>query len=680
MSANNMQHKSPNFLAGSTSPYLLQHLYNPVEWYPWGDVALNKAKNENKLILVSIGYSACHWCHVMEHECFEDDEIATIMNKFFVCIKVDREERPDIDQIYMDAVQLMTGQGGWPLNCITLPNQKPLYGGTYFPKENWRSILLQVSKYFKENEEQCHKYANELTEGIHNLDFVRKTPDSTSIKFDFVTIVENWKSQFDTVDGGMKRSPKFPMPDNYRFLLQYATIEKDVETLEHIQLTLRKIALGGINDHLAGGFARYSTDMQWKIPHFEKMLYDNAQLVSLYAEAFVFYKDNHYLNVTEKTLSFIANYLTSKHGGFYSALDADTEGEEGKYYVWSKQDIESLVPSQSQLCKLVYNTDTLGYWEEGNSVLFRNKTDVELATELNLDVSLFESQLNELNQTLESKRKQRITPGLDDKILCSWNALMCKGYVDAFIATKNPDYLIAAIKNADFVTNNFLKNDGGLFRTCKDNDNTIATIPGFLDDYAFSIEAFIGLYTTTFNEQFLLQAKKWCEYVLVHFNDPESDLFFYTSDDAEILINRKKELQDNVISSSNAVFAEVLFKLGVYFDNLEWKKSARRMVAAMEKEIINTLPWYSRWAKSALLVSATETEVVFTGPEAPELSHEFQQYFKPNIVIAGCIESSDLPLTLNRYVGGSNLIYVCKNNSCHQPTKLVDEALKLINS
>ncbi len=675
-----MQHKSPNFLAGSTSPYLLQHLYNPVEWHPWGEVALQKAKKENKLILVSIGYSACHWCHVMEHECFEDDEIAAVMNKFFICIKVDREERPDIDQIYMDAVQLMTGQGGWPLNCITLPNQKPLYGGTYFPKENWRSILLQVSKYFKENEEQCHKYANELTAGIHNLDFVKKTPDSTSIKFDFVTIVENWKSQFDTVDGGMKRSPKFPMPDNYRFLLQYANIEKDVETIEHIQLTLRKIALGGINDHLAGGFARYSTDMLWKIPHFEKMLYDNAQLVSLYAEAFVFFRDNHYLNVIEKTLSFINNHLTSKNGGFYSALDADTEGEEGKYYVWSKNEIESLVLSQRTICKLVYNTDTLGYWEEGNSVLFRDKTDLELATELNLKVSVFESQLNKLNRTLESKRKQRIPPGLDDKILCSWNAIMCKGYVDAFIATKNQDYIQVAIKNAGFITNNFLKNDGGLFRTCKDNEITKATIPGFLDDYSFSIEAFIALYTTTFDEHFLLQAKKWCEYVLVHFNDPESDLFFYTSDDAEVLINRKKELQDNVISSSNAVFAEVLFKLGVYFDNREWKTRARRMVATMEMEIINTLPWYSRWAKSALLVSASETEVVFTGSEASTLALEFQQHFRPNIVIAGCTESSDLPLTSNRYVLGKNLIYVCKNNSCHQPTNLVLDALKLINS
>ena len=333
-----------NRLANSASPYLLQHANNPVNWYPWGTEALQKARDENKLILVSIGYSACHWCHVMEHESFEDEQVAAVMNEYFVCIKVDREERPDIDQIYMSAVQLMTGRGGWPLNCICLPDQRPIYGGTYFPKKDWTSLLINLAEFYKQKPQDAEEYAVRLTEGIQqyeSVDFITEQPEYS--KADLEAIVTAWRKHFDPEEGGMNHAPKFPMPNNWQFLMRYAHLMKDEGIANAVKLTLKKMAYGGIYDHVGGGFARYSVDGRWHVPHFEKMLYDNAQLISLYAEAYTWNRDPLYKQIVDETIAFVQGELTSPDNGFYSALDADSEGVEGKFYIFTKEEIEEVL-------------------------------------------------------------------------------------------------------------------------------------------------------------------------------------------------------------------------------------------------------------------------------------------------------------------------------------------------
>jgi uncharacterized protein YyaL (SSP411 family) len=375
-----------NRLANSASPYLLQHANNPVDWYPWGAEALQRAKDENKLILVSIGYSACHWCHVMEHECFEDEQVASIMNEHFVCIKVDREERPDVDQIYMSALQLMTNRGGWPLNCVCLPDQRPIYGGTYFPKADWINVLLSLADFYTNRREEAVEYAVRLTEGIQqyeSVDLIAEQPEYT--KADVETIVTAWKSYLDKKEGGLARAPKFPMPNNWQFLMRYAHLMHDNDIARQVKLTLHKMAFGGIYDHIGGGFARYSVDGLWHVPHFEKMLYDNAQLVSLYAEAYTWSKDELYKSVVEETIGFVKRELTSANNGFYSALDADSEGVEGKFYTFSITDIEHILGKDAGVFCAYYNLTDEGNWEEeATNILFRKEHDDLVATRLGL--------------------------------------------------------------------------------------------------------------------------------------------------------------------------------------------------------------------------------------------------------------------------------------------------------
>jgi len=396
-----MTHKHTNSLIHETSPYLLQHAHNPVKWMPWGDEALEKAKKENKLILISVGYSACHWCHVMEHESFEDETVAKIMNDYFVCIKVDREERPDIDQVYMMAVQLMTGQGGWPLNCFALPDGRPIYGGTYFPKKNWINILLNLVDLQKEQPDKMEDYANQLTQGLKLAELIKVNTNETDFKKELIiNCYNNWKERFDNVDGGPNKAPKFPLPNNYQFFLRLSTDPSPtlpegerVDLLEHINLTLTKMAYGGIYDQIGGGFARYSVDHYWKVPHFEKMLYDNAQLVSLYCEAYAVTKNSLYKNVVYETLEFIERELTAPNGGFYSALDADSEGIEGKYYVWTKEELQNILKDDFNLFADYYNINKLGLWEHDNYILLRNVDDHIIAEEHNISIEELQNKI-----------------------------------------------------------------------------------------------------------------------------------------------------------------------------------------------------------------------------------------------------------------------------------------------
>jgi uncharacterized protein YyaL (SSP411 family) len=460
-----------NHLANSTSPYLLQHANNPVNWYPWGTEALQKAKDENKLILVSIGYSACHWCHVMEHESFEDESVAAVMNQYFVCIKVDREERPDIDQIYMSAVQLMSGRGGWPLNCICLPDQRPIYGGTYFRKNEWASLLFNLADFYKQKPEEAEDYALRLTEGIQqyeSVDFVHE--QSAYTKADLELIVNNWKRYFDHEEGGMGSSPKFPMPNNWQFLMRYAHLMKDVSISDIVSLTLQKMAYGGIYDHVGGGFARYSVDGRWHVPHFEKMLYDNAQLIGLYSEAYTRKNDELYKQVVDEIITFVSNELTSPDGGFYSALDGDSEGVEGKFYTFTQQETEEILGDDAALFNIYYNVTDEGNWEEEHTnVFFRKEHDDVLAEKLGLQVDELKAKINSSRKKMFEARSLRIRPGLDNKIIASWNGLMLKGLCDAYRAFNKPEYLQIALKSAAFIVNNMMDVEDRLSRIYKTN-------------------------------------------------------------------------------------------------------------------------------------------------------------------------------------------------------------------
>ena len=677
------QAKFTNALINERSPYLQQHAHNPVQWYGWGDAALSKAREEDKLIIISIGYSTCHWCHVMERESFEDEETAAIMNKYFVCIKVDREERPDIDAVYMDAVQLMTGQGGWPLNCITLPDQQPLYGGTYFPRSQWQQVLLNVANLYKTDRDKCLEYVNELTQGVSKEEKLITTLDNNYITtIDFIPIYKKWSTQFDPINGGANRAPKFPLPNTYSFLLQllfqsqHQTIlseEQNEYLKKHVHHTLTAMAYGGIYDQLGGGFSRYSTDNEWKVPHFEKMLYDNAQLVSLYSNAYQYLHNDLYIEVVNDTLAFIERELTAADNGFYSALDADSEGVEGKFYVWTKEEIEKTLGSDAETFIHYYNVNSKGYWEHNNYILLQSESDSNIAKKFNISLGQLENIITNCKQKLMNVRDQRIRPGLDDKQICAWNALMLKGYIDAYSAFGDADYLNAAEKNAVFILKHLANSDGGLLRHAGYNGS------GFLDDYAFCIDAFIALYQSTLKLDYLHQANQWMDYVLKHFYDDASGLFFYTSASAEKLITRKTELQDNVIPASNSAIAKNLFFLSRFYALPQYEEKAKKMLLHMVVEIEQHTPWYSNWAQLVLQINYPFYEVCVCGPDADKLVLEFRKLYLPNILLAGCNKESELPLLKNRFVKNENLIYVCTNNTCLLPFKSVSEVLTLIS-
>ena len=666
-----------NHLIDQSSPYLLQHAYNPVDWYPWGEEALKKAEDENKLILISIGYAACHWCHVMEHESFEDSSVAAYMNEHFVAIKVDREERPDIDQVYMNAVQLLSGSGGWPLNCIALPDGRPIYGGTYFPKKQWLNLLEQVGDFVKKTPEKAEEQAAALTAGVQKSELIQLQGEpSKHTKGDLVKIWDNWKPKMDFNQGGIDRSPKFPLPVSYEYLLQYHFLSKDESALDITELTLRKMADGGIYDQIGGGFARYSTDAKWKVPHFEKMLYDNAQLVVLYARAFQHSKNPYYKQIVEESLEFIQREMTSDEGGFYSSLDADSEGEEGKFYVWKVEELDAVLGEESTLIKEFYNVSEFGNWES-NNILFRTRSKEDVAKKYGLGLDQFDQKLAKAKKALLKERSKRIRPGLDDKILCAWNALMLKGYVDAYRSLQGDEYLKIAEKSAAFILENFKRADGGLNRNYK---NGQSTINGFLDDYAFTIEAFIGLYQATLAEKWLIEADLLMTYALAHFGDENSMMFFYTSDEDKALIARKMEVTDNVIPSSNSAMAKNLYILGKLLYNDEYIDRSVQMLNNVKKQTLTGMSYYANWDILLSWLVSEPYEVVVVGKDYLAMRKEFDQHYLPNVFFAGGRTEGELAIAENKLVKGSTIIYVCQNKVCKLPTASVLDALKQLNN
>ncbi len=668
--------KHSNSLINESSPYLLQHAHNPVNWYAWNDETLNRAKQEDKIILISIGYSACHWCHVMEHECFEDEQVAELMNKHFINVKVDREERPDIDQVYMTAVQLMSGQGGWPLNCFALPDGRPVYGGTYFPKQQWINILQNIAAIYQNNRSKAEEYAAELTNGILRSELMQ-VKENVNLNIDILhQTVTKWVKQFDNTEGGPQKAPKFPLPNNYLFLLRYAHLTNNPAVLKHVNLTLQKMAAGGIYDQLGGGFARYSVDEYWKVPHFEKMLYDNAQLVSLYAEAFRCTGDERYKWVVEETLGFVQKEFTSPEFAFYSALDADSEGEEGKYYVWQKEELQHLLKDDFPLFADYYNVNEEGYWEHDNYILLRKNNDAELALKHQLSISEIRKIIERCKTILLSVRDKRIKPGLDDKCLTSWNALMLKAYCDAYRALGNKDYLDIACKNAEFIIQQQVRKDGGLNHNYK---NGKSTINGFLEDYAFVIDAFLALYQCSGKEVYLTLANQLCEYTLEHFYDKNTGLFYFTSDTDAALIARKTELSDNVIPASNSQMARNLYLLSKYYDRKDFETKALKMPGNITDEMKHYGAGYSNWATLLLDLVSPQFEIAIVGKHVDEKFIELQKYYLPNSIFVLSKQASSMPLLKDRFMEGKTLIYVCKNKACQLPTADVDEALGQLN-
>ena len=661
-----------NKLINESSPYLLQHAHNPVEWYPWGDEAFEKAEKENKLVLISIGYSACHWCHVMEHESFEDSLTAEMMNKNFINIKVDREERPDVDQVYMNAVQLMTGSGGWPLNCFALPDGRPVYGGTYFPKDKWQQTLTSLQG-LKENDPiKLEEYAKNLTAGIQQSELITRNEDPLETKVEFLAQkVNEWSKYWDRKKGGPNRAPKFPLPNNYQFLLEYAFLSGDQESMDFVSTTLDQMARGGIYDQIGGGFARYSTDELWKAPHFEKMLYDNAQLVSLYSQAFTATQNPRYKKIVQETLAFIKRELTNKNGGFYSALDADSEGEEGKFYVWKKEELkEALTPEEFELAKEFYNVNNKGLWEHGNYILLMDENSDDMLTE----DSTLGNKLELIKSKLLARRETRIRPGLDDKILTSWNMLMIEAYLDAYIALEDEQYLKVAEQQMKFIFTNLITEDEGLFHLHKDGKSSIN---GYLEDYAFTISALLKMYQSTFDESYISQAEALMHYTVQHFLDEESGMFWFKSNKDEQLIAKKQENSDNVIPASNSVMAHNLFILSKLTYNQEFEKTGKQMLS-------NILPHieygqsYSNWLRLYLYETYPFYEIAATGKNFRALTIELRKTYIPNKLILGAEKKSDLPLLENKFFE-EETIFVCQNKTCQLPVKLVTDALKQIN-
>lgn len=664
-----------NQLKFESSPYLKQHQNNPVQWYPWGDEALLKAQKENKLIIVSIGYAACHWCHVMERESFENEAVAKVMNDHFVAIKVDREERPDIDQIYMTAVQLMKGQGGWPLNAICLPDTRPIYGGTYFPAEDWKNVLLQLAKMWDEQAEVAIDYAERLTEGITKSDLlpVHHLEEPFQLK-NLKELVDSWKNSFDKKEGGYNRAPKFPIPNNWLFFLRYGFLAKDQEILDHAHFTLRKIASGGIYDHVGGGFARYSVDGQWHVPHFEKMLYDSALLVSLYSEAYQHKPVNQYKRVVYETLAWVKREMTTEDGAFYSSLDADSDGVEGKYYTFTKNELEEALGEEAILFNSYFQITDQGNWQEEHTNVLKIDIDADrLARESGFSDAEWEKYLKEIKSKLFDYREKRNRPALDDKVLCSWNSMMIKAHVDAYRVFQESEFLLVAENAAAFIKNHLFNKEGNLLRQPSVNGKQVV---GFLDDYAFYIEALISLYEATFNIEYLNEAKTLSDKVLADFWKEGDTAFNFTSHQGEKLIANKKEIMDDVIPSSNSVLIRQLFKLGLFFDIEKYHSIAMQVLVNVFPQIKTYPSAFSNWSIQLLEEVFGLNEIAITGPNSLENRAELDRSYLPNKITLGG-KHEHLPLLKNR-VDTTDKVYVCRNKTCSLPVDTIPELLNLI--
>jgi uncharacterized protein YyaL (SSP411 family) len=662
-----------NRLINESSPYLLQHAHNPVDWFPWGNEALTKAKEQNKPILVSIGYAACHWCHVMEKESFEDEVTALLMNEHFINIKIDREERPDLDHIYMDAVQAITGSGGWPLNVFLTPDCKPFYGGTYFPpikaynRMSWKEVLQNIAKAYLERREEIETQAQTLTNHLakSNL-FERTNTCENNILFtqkNLELIAQNILKQADTEWGGFGNAPKFPQTFSIQFLLRHYHFTKDETALNQALLSLDKMIGGGIYDQIGGGFSRYSTDAKWLAPHFEKMLYDNALLIGVLSEAYQLTQNEAYKETICHTLSFIERELMHENGGFFSALDADSEGIEGKFYTWSEEEIDIILGAEARIYKVFYGVTKEGNWEHTN-ILWKPQSISTFALENGYDESELKKQLWSCNNELLQVRNSRIRPALDDKIILGWNALMITAYCKAYAATLNEHFMNVATSSMQFLQSNFQNiQEASWSHTYKNNT---AKIPAFLDDYAYLIQAMIGLQEITGNQEYLIKAKEITQHVVNNFSENEI-FFYYTHQQQTDIIVRKKEVYDGATPSGNGIMALNLQYLGIVFNETNWIERADKMVITLSNATIKYPTSFGIWSSFLQQKAYGIKEIVLTGEKITKMLPIVLNKYVPNKVIQASTKKNNLPLIDNKFVEGKNTFYLCKNYSCSQP-------------
>jgi len=677
-----------NHLANSTSPYLLQHAHNPVDWYPWGEEALTKAKTEDKPIFLSVGYAACHWCHVMAHESFEDIEIAAIMNDHFVCIKVDREERPDLDSIYMQATQAMTGSGGWPMSMFLTPDLQPFYAGTYFPPvrrynmPSFKEVLLSLARAWREERGEIYRVGGQVVENIRPASTISETANAfTQQSLEAIT-----KSVLDSYDwgyGGWGDAPKFPQPMMIEYLLRRTAGDSPAREnmLKAALHALKFMARGGMYDVVGGGFARYSTDNSWRVPHFEKMLYDNAQLARAYLHAWQITRDPFYKRIATETLDFVAREMTHPDGGFYSSLDADSEGEEGKFYVWTKEEIQKAIVNDSDFEFFVaaYGITEAGNWE-GKTILQRALDDASLAARVKIDQGQVANKLADCHSKLLAARGERIRPNTDDKVLTAWNGLMLQTFAEAarFLDDKQKadQYFLLATRNSDFLLTR-LKTNGKLRRAWR---NGRATEEVFLEDYAALINGLLELYQTDFNNRWFIAAQELIDEMITRFSDPSGG-FFDTPRDGETLPVRPKDIQDNATPSGNALACEALLRLASFTDKGQYRDLAEKALSLVVEPALRYPLAFARWLSAAdyALDNGKQIAVLYEadGENARALLDVIRSEFRPNVAVAASSypPPKDSPALLadRPLKDGKATVYVCENFVCRSPVNTIEE-------
>jgi uncharacterized protein YyaL (SSP411 family) len=679
-----MQQKFSNKLIFETSPYLLQHAHNPVDWYPWGEEALERSRVENKPILVSIGYSACHWCHVMERESFENEETAAIMNAHFINIKIDREERPDLDQIYMDAVQAISGSGGWPLNVFLTPDKKPFYGGTYFPPVNaynrssWPQVLNSIKQAWNEKRNEIEIQADNLLQHLEksnlfeNLNALDKT--SVFTRENCRVIFENILKTADTEWGGFGSAPKFPQTFTIQFLLQHFYFTNDKKALQQALLCIDKMLQGGIYDQAGGGISRYSTDKEWLAPHFEKMLYDNALFINVLCDAYQLTNRDKYRKAITQTIDFLQREMLDPRGGFYAALDADSEGEEGRFYVWTKKEIEKILAGNAALFCSFFDVQEDGNWEHKN-ILRTLKPIAIFAAEKNIPLLEFENRMDKCLLQLLAERNKRVRPQTDDKILLGWNAMMITALCKAYSATGVSGYKKIAEDNFEFLLKNFSGNESEniLYHTFK---NGIAKYPAFLDDIGLLIQASVQLQEISSNQFYLLKANELTTLVIDNFLDPETGFFFYTQNNQSDIIVRKKEVYDGATPSGNSIMAENLFYLAAIMDKPVWFAMANKITTALSAAVIKYPVSFAIWAAIIQKQAYGIREIVVAGPGMEDLRMEILKNYLPNKIFQCTRESNDdFPLLTGKIQPGKTLIFLCRNYHCKVPVETTKELL-----
>ncbi len=683
-----MEHIFTNELINETSPYLLQHAHNPVEWHPWGETALAKSKAMDKPILVSIGYAACHWCHVMERESFENEEVAKYMNEHFVNIKIDREERPDLDHIYMDAVQAIAGNGGWPLNVFLTTEAKPFYGGTYFPPQkafnrpSWTELLSYINDIWKNQREEVEKQAEILLQHINssgNIVAGKLLTDEFATSYVFTAeqcrqIADNILKTADTRYGGFGNAPKFPQTFSIQYLLAFGHFFKDKKALQQAELSLRKMTEGGIYDHLAGGMSRYSTDAAWLVPHFEKMLYDNALLVTVLCDAYQVTKDDFYRETAEKTLQFLIKEMQDPAGGFYAAFDADSEGVEGKFYVWDKAEIDEILKEDSKIFCDYYGITATGNWEHKNILNVVLSKEV-VARENNIEIGQLTGILDSAEKKLLAKRSERVKPAIDDKIILGWNALLVTAFCKAAAAFGSDEHKNNAVLLFDFLLNKFNKNGKITHHTYK---NGQARHPACLDDFAYLIQASIQLQEITGNQTYLGQAHKLTGYVIANFLDTKAGFFYYTHQDQDDIVARKLEIYDGATASGNSTMAANLLYLAMVFDEQEWSAIANKMLIALMDILVKYPGSFAVWANLVIRQMLGANEIAITGKNTSRLLKDVLKIYLPGKVLQSAEVENDLPLLKNKIYGERPLIFLCRNYACLAPVDAVADLEKLL--